>query len=244
VVDFSHGGDGDRRSPEHPARRKSDAPKFVEQMRDLNCRDEHETFYVARANYYDAVDFDDSVYRTYRQLAGALSLVPAYELVLIDEFQDFNNMEASVIDLLAERNRIVIAGDDDQALYSQLRGASWDHIRARYESGHYEIFELPFCMRCPEVIVGAVNDVILKARNRRKLQGRIEKPYRYYEPVKGDDSKRYPKIDLVATSVQRGNANYFGRYIEQCVRAIPEQDLRETRAGCAHYRKQSLSPPG
>jgi superfamily I DNA/RNA helicase len=149
-------------------------------MRDLNCRDEHETFYVARANYYDAVDFDDSVYRTYRQLAGALSLVPAYELVLIDEFQDFNNMEASVIDLLAERNRIVIAGDDDQALYSQLRGASWDHIRARYESGHYEIFELPFCMRCPEVIVGAVNDVILKARNRRKLQGRIEKPYRFY----------------------------------------------------------------
>jgi superfamily I DNA/RNA helicase len=205
---------------------KSDSPKFVEMMRDLECSVEHDSFYTTRANYYDAVDFDDSVHRTCRQLAADLSLVPAYELVLIDEFQDFNTMEASVIDMLAERNCIVIAGDDDQALYSQLRGASWDHIRAYYESGHYEIFELPFCMRCPEVIVAAVNDVILKARHDKKLQGRIEKPYRYYEPLKGDDSRRYPKIDLVETSVQRGNANYFGRYIEQCINAVSDQDVK------------------
>jgi superfamily I DNA/RNA helicase len=205
---------------------KSDPPKFVEMMRDLECSVEYDSFYTTRANYYDAVDFDDSVHRTCRQLAADLSLVPAYELVLVDEFQDFNTMEASVIDMLAERNCIVIAGDDDQALYSQLRGASWDHIRAYYESGHYEIFDLPFCMRCPEVIVAAVNDVILKARHDKKLQGRIEKPYRYYEPLKGDDSRRYPKIDLVETSVQRGNANYFGRYIEQCINAVSDQDIK------------------
>jgi superfamily I DNA/RNA helicase len=135
--------------------------------------------------------------------------VPEYTLVLIDEFQDFNKMEASVIDLLAERNSIVIAGDDDQALYSQLRNASWDHIRAHHVNGHYEIFELPFCMRCPEFIVGAVNDVILKARDAQKLNGRIEKPYRYYEPVKAEDSRRYPHIELIETTVQRANANYF-----------------------------------
>jgi superfamily I DNA/RNA helicase len=207
--------------------RDSDPPKFVELMRALECPVDQENFYTARSNYYDAVDFDDSVHRTYQQLLADPSLVPTYELVLIDEFQDFNNMEASVIDLLADRNCIVIAGDDDQALYSQLRGASWDHIRARYENGHYEIFELPFCMRCPEVIVGAVNDIILKARHGRRLQGRIEKPYRYYEPVKGNDSRRHPKIDLVETSVQRANANYFGRYIEQSIRAIPEQDIAQ-----------------
>jgi superfamily I DNA/RNA helicase len=196
-------------------------------MRALDCSAEHYDFYTARSDYYDAVDFDDSVHRTYQQLKTDSSLVPALDLVLIDEFQDFNSMEASFIDLLAERNCIVVAGDDDQALYSQLRGASWDHIRTRYESGHYEIFELPFCMRCPEVIVGAVNDVILKARNDQKLQGRIEKPYRYYEPVKGEDSRRHPKIGLVETSVQRGNANYFGRYIEQCVRAVSEQKVKQ-----------------
>jgi superfamily I DNA/RNA helicase len=205
---------------------KPDAPKFVELMRDLECSTHHDAFYTARSNFYDAVDFDDSVHRTYQRLTSDTSLVPSYELALVDEFQDFNTMEASVIGLLAARNRIVIAGDDDQALYSQLRGATWDHIRGHYKGGHYEFFALPFCMRCPEVVVGAVNDVIAKALKIKKLQGRIDKPYRYYEPVKGDDSRRYPKIDLVETSVQRDNANYFGRYIEQCIRAISDQDTK------------------
>jgi ATP-dependent DNA helicase UvrD/PcrA len=195
-------------------------------MRVLGCSPEQDAFYLDRANYYDAVDFDDSVYRTQQQLLSDSSLVPPYELVLIDEFQDFNKMEAAVIDLLAQKNSIVVAGDDDQALYSQLRGASWDHIRTRYKSGNYEIFELPFCLRCPEVIVGAVNDVIAKAQATKKLQGRIEKPFRYFEPVKGEDSRRYPKIDLVETSVQRANANYFGCYIEQCIKAIPENEIQ------------------
>jgi superfamily I DNA/RNA helicase len=204
----------------------SKAPEFVSLMRDFTSSPEQDAFYFSRANYYDAVDFDDSVYRTHERLVADTSLVPVYELVLIDEFQDFNKMEAAVIDLLAQKNSIVVAGDDDQALYSQLRGASWDHIRAHYKSGNYEIFELPFCMRCPEVIVGAVNDVLAKAQASKKLKGRIEKPYRYFEPVKGDDSRRYPKIELVETSVQRTNANYFGRYIGQCIKSIPEKEMQ------------------
>lgn len=199
----------------------TDPPKFLDLMRELNCSPEQASFYIDRANYYDAVDFDDSVYRTYQQLAADPTRAPEYALVLIDEFQDFNKMEASIIDLLAERNSIVIAGDDDQALYSQLRNASWEHIRARYSSGQYEIFELPFCLRCPKVIVEAVNDVIGKARADNKLNGRIPKPYRYYEPMKGEDSAKHPHVELIETTVQQLNANYFGRYIEECIRAIP-----------------------
>jgi superfamily I DNA/RNA helicase len=204
--------------------RGSGAPHFVKLMRDLECTADQHDFYRERANYYDAVDFDDSVYRTYAELAADPRALPDYSLVLIDEFQDFNKMEGSVIDLLAERNPIVLAGDDDQALYSKLRGASWDHIRAHYAAGHYEVFELPFCMRCPEVIVGAVSDVIAKAGQCGNLIGRIEKAYRYFEPIKGDDSLRFPHIGFVETTVQRANANYFGRYIEKCIRAIPQAD--------------------
>jgi superfamily I DNA/RNA helicase len=114
----------------------TNSPTFVQLMRDLECTDDQKEFYIERCNYYDAVDFDDSVYRALSQMTNDKTLVPAYKLVLIDEFQDFNKMEASIIDLLSEKNQIVIAGDDDQALYSQLRSASWDHIRARYASGH------------------------------------------------------------------------------------------------------------
>jgi len=201
-------------------------PVFVQEMRSLNTSSAL-NFYFARANYYDAVDFDDSVFRTYLALDGNRDQVDALDLVLIDEFQDFNRMEAAFIELVASRDSIVIAGDDDQALYSQLRGASWDHIRALCKRGDYEVFPLPFCMRCPEVIVGAVNDVISRARDLQKLNGRIDKPYRHYEPRKGEDSHRYPKVVLVETTVQRANANYFGRYIEEAVRLISAEEIDE-----------------
>jgi superfamily I DNA/RNA helicase len=208
----------------------SQVPQFVKLMRDLECTDDQFAFYVARSSYYDAIDFDDSVFRTYRELTAHPELIPDYSLVLIDEFQDFNKMEAGIIDLLASKNRIVIAGDDDQALYSRLRGASWDYIRNLHAGGEYDRFELPFCMRCPEVVVGAVNDLIAKAGELQNLQGRIAKPYRYYAPVKGADSALFPHIDLVQASVHRLNANYFGKYIEKCIRAIPQAE-KDSAAG-------------
>lgn len=202
-------------------------PEFVKEMRELECPEVHQEFYMERAQYYDAVDFDDSVHRTYQALREHPESLTPYKFVLIDEFQDFNAMEAAVIDLLSEDSSIVIAGDDDQALYSQLRSASWDHIRAHYEGDEYEVFELPFCMRCPEVVVGAVNDIICRTRDGGMLEGRIDKPYRYYEPLKGEISQQYPTIDLVCTSVQRNNANYFGRYMEQVIGKIPAADIEE-----------------
>lgn len=204
-------------------------PEFVKEMRLLECPAEHDGFYSNRSDYYDAVDFDDSVYRTHKKLGEYPDLIPLYRLVLIDEFQDFNRMEASLIAQLGSTNPIVIAGDDDQALYGQLRGASWDFIRSHYAEGEYTVFQLPFCMRCPEVIVGAVNDILTRARAENKLDGRIDKPFRFYEPLKGADSLRFPRIDRVQTSVQRLNANYFGRYIEQCIRAIPQAEADEAR---------------
>ena len=45
--------------------RKSEAPHFVLQMRQLQKRNDLE-FYLARGNYYDAVDFDDCVFRVHQ----------------------------------------------------------------------------------------------------------------------------------------------------------------------------------
>ena len=84
----------------------------------------------------------------------------------------------------------------------------------------------------PGGIVEAVNDVIGCARTAKKLNGRIEKPYRYFEPVKGEDSRRYPHIELVETSVQRANANYMGRYIEECINAISKEEIALAKEKC------------
>jgi superfamily I DNA/RNA helicase len=206
--------------------RGQEAPSFVDKMRDLSLPLEHQEFYLQRSSYYDAVDFDDSVYRVFKSLDTNNALVPIYNLVLIDEFQDFNKMESGLIDLLSAPSPIVIAGDDDQALYAQLRGADWAHIRKHYFGGEYEVFELPFCMRCPEVVVAAVNDVIVTASRLKKLVGRIAKPFRFFEPVKGKDSIRFPKIEIVSASVQRAKANYFGQYLAQFIQALPEDELK------------------
>jgi superfamily I DNA/RNA helicase len=173
------------------------------------------------------------VYRAYQGLSSGLSAPEAYNLVLIDEYQDFNALEAGVIDLLGERSSILIAGDDDQALYSQLRGASWDHIRLLKTAGDFEVFPLPFCMRCPKVIVDAVSDVLLKAQELHKLEGRIDKPYKHFPPAKGADSAKYPKIADVETSVQSKNANYMGRYIAEAIGEIPRDEVEA--AACGGY---------
>ncbi len=131
--------------------KNNEVPKFFALMRNLESGEETD-FYLERGNFYNAVDFDDSVFRLYSSLSDNPDAADTYDLVLIDEYQDFNKLDAGLIDILAERNSILIAGDDDQALYSQLRGASWDYIRSKYEDDDYEVHELPFCMRCPEVM--------------------------------------------------------------------------------------------
>ncbi len=201
-------------------------PRFVSEMRGL-LDENHIDFYIKRGNYYDAVDFDDSVYRAYYGLMSGRDQINHYELILIDEYQDFNRLEAGLINILGNSNPIVIAGDDDQALYSQLRDASWDYIRSLCNAEDYRVFELPFCMRCPKVVVDAVGDVIVKAREINKLEGRIDKPYKHYPPKKGADSVKYPKIDNIITTVQRKDCNYIGQYIAQEIVKIPGDEIEE-----------------
>lgn len=219
------------------------APRFVGLMRDLH--DGAETkFYLDRSNYYDAIEFDDSVFRVWNVMVNSSNLIPIYELVLVDEFQDFNRLEASFIELLATKSAVAIVGDDDQALYSQLRGSTHEFIRQLHQGGEYERFDLPFCLRCPEVVVGAIGDVIEAAKNLGKLAGRIDKPYLYYPPRKETDSKLYPKLKGVSVSTQQSNANYLGRYISRELHQIPADEIGESRAegfptvliiGPAHY---------
>ena len=143
-----------------------EAPQFIGLCRRLERGDETD-FYIRRSSYYDAVSFDDSVFRVHERLARALEHLPSYSLVLIDEYQDFNRLEAEFIGLLATTSPIVIAGDDDQALYTQPRGSSPEFIRELHAGTSFETFRLPFCMLCTEVVVSAVDSIISRARKPR-----------------------------------------------------------------------------
>ena len=119
-------------------------------------------FYLKRGDYYDAVSFNDSVYRLYKKLQKESDIIPTFSQILIDEFQDFNPLEVAFINKLESKGNVLIVGDDDQSVY-EGRCASPDYLREKYYSGEYEIFELPYCGRCPKVIVDAANDLIYNA---------------------------------------------------------------------------------
>ena len=97
-------------------------------------------------------------------------------------------LEVSLIDLLATKNPILLAGDDDQALYESLKSASSKHIRQRHDdsASGYAPFVLPYCSRCTRVIVEATNDVITGATRDGYLTSRITKPFRYFDDEKKD----------------------------------------------------------
>ena len=145
-------------------------------------------FYRNRKDYYEHYGFTDIIYALLDTFEKHNSKIPRFGQVVVDEFQDFNALEVSLIDLLAQKSPILIAGDDDQALYESLKSASAIHIRQRYNDNTlgYMPFNLPYCSRCTCVIVDAVNDIITEARKRNYLQDRISKPFKYFNNVDKD----------------------------------------------------------
>jgi superfamily I DNA/RNA helicase len=178
--------------------------------------------------YYNAVSHCDVVYRMLMHFAAHDDLIPQYPLVVVDEYQDFSLMETMFIELFASVNKVLVAGDDDQALYA-FRHAEARFIRKLAEGGQFERFPLPYCSRCTDVVVSAVNDVIRAALANGNLAGRLDKDFQCFVPDKAEDSAAHPQIIHARCSVERKAAPYGGRYIVQQIAAIPVEDIRESR---------------
>lgn len=173
-------------------------------------------FYLQRGDYYQTVSFNDSVYRVYKRALEDKEIFPEYSQIIIDEYQDFNKLETEFIKILEDRGPILIAGDDDQALYDG-RSASSKYIKRLYKSGLYEKFRPGYCSRCTEVIVSAANNFLKNVQGHNLLNGRIPKKFKCYLPDKGIDSKKYPKIDFVECSLIKTVGKYIVSEIENTI---------------------------
>lgn len=103
--------------------------------------------------------------------------------------------------VLAKKSSVLLAGDDDQALYA-FKSASPDHIRQKHGNAcpEYAPFNLPFCSRCTRVIVDSTNDLIAAAKRNGRLGNRIDKPYNYFEDEKKDkESDQNPRLVYAQT---------------------------------------------
>lgn len=163
----------------------------------LDDKDEEIKFYKTRKDYYGKYyGYSDIIYAIVRFFENKTGQIPEYEQVVVDEFQDFNKLEVALIELLSQKSPMLLAGDDDQALYS-FKNAKADHIREKHSdlNTDYASFTLPYCSRCTEVIVDATNDILESATKNGNLDKRISKTFQYFEDeTKDKESARYPKI--------------------------------------------------
>jgi hypothetical protein len=189
-----------------------------------------ETIGVAErsSEYYRAVGHDLAVFRVLKHFQKNPADILAYNQVVVDEYQDFNRLEVALIDELTRKSPVLVVGDDDQALYA-FKLASPDYLRELHEGSGWSSFNLPFCSRCPLVVVDATHRLVQEAQRRGLLSDRIDKPFECFLPSKGADSEKYPKLIHARCSVHMKKAPYMARYVEEQVRSMYEQDVRDSR---------------
>jgi hypothetical protein len=92
---------------------------------------------LQRADYSTAVSYTDLVYRVLRHFEASPGSIPSYPLIVVDEIQDFSRLETEFITLLSQGDPVLAAGDDDQALYVDLKHAEPSFIRDLARGGEY-----------------------------------------------------------------------------------------------------------
>ena len=179
-------------------------------------------------DYYNAAGHSDSAYRVIRYFEAYPNRIPNYPLVIFDEYQDFNFLETSLVEVLSRKSPVLIVGDDDQALYA-FKQASPNYIRQLVQDREFQRFELPYCSRCTNVILEAVKKIVRIAKQNGYLEGRVDKPFEYFPPDKENDSKRNPQIINVNCTVERKNCHYIGKFIAKEISEIPASYIRESK---------------
>ncbi|MDD4875042.1 MAG: AAA family ATPase [Candidatus Pacebacteria bacterium] len=175
-------------------------------------------FYLERADYYNSASHNDAVFKIYNFLKENTEEIPEYEIAIADEYQDFNLLESSFINLLATKNKILIAGDDDQALY-KFRFAEKKFIRDLRKNTDFQFFPLPFCSRCSPVLVDATNYFVKKAQMDGLLKERIPRDYLCYWPDKYIESINYPKIFVAHCSTAKTMNEFIVARIQEIKQA-------------------------
>lgn len=146
------------------------------------------------------LDFNDMITRTislfknHKEIANKFR--GKYEYILVDEFQDVNNLQVELIKLLlTDSNQLFCVGDDWQSIYG-FRGSNVDYIvNFKDHFKKSETIKLSMNYRSTQHIVGASNEVI------KHNKFKVEKDIR-------SNKKSSRKIHIYAGKNQAENIEY------------------------------------
>ena len=140
---------------------EGDRAAKVPALRDIYQR------YWERCRQADAMDFDDLLFYTFLLFRDHPEVLARYQdqfrYILVDEYQDTNFTQHSIVLQLAKNHQhVCVVGDDAQSIYS-FRGADIDNIL--YFTKVYpdtKVFKLEQNYRSTQTIVRAANSLIEK----------------------------------------------------------------------------------
>lgn len=125
---------------------------------------------MQRCKQANAMDFDDLLTLTYQLFREHEDIRHKYaarfDYVLVDEYQDTNHVQMSIVmQLCQEKQRVCAVGDDSQSIYS-FRGANIDNIlNYQRQFQGTRLFKLEQNYRSTQTIVEAANSLIKHNRN-------------------------------------------------------------------------------
>ena len=131
--------------------------------------------YQKRLKENNAIDFDDIINYTIKILMDNPDVLEYYsdkfKYVLVDEYQDTNKSQFTLVTLLASKNgNITVVGDNDQGIYS-FRGADISNIlNFERDFPGTKIIKLEQNYRCTGNILKAANSVIKNNEVKYKKQ--------------------------------------------------------------------------
>jgi superfamily I DNA/RNA helicase len=99
-------------------------------------------------------DYDDQIFQPLRKEM----LIPAYDFVYVDEYQDSTDIQFMLMSRACRGGRFIGIGDPDQAIYS-FRGSTPDIFQKLINSGAKEMF-LSICYRCPISVVAEAKIIV------------------------------------------------------------------------------------
>ncbi|MBN1340318.1 MAG: UvrD-helicase domain-containing protein [Bacteroidales bacterium] len=117
-----------------------------------------------------AMDFDDLLLNTYILLRDFPDVLLKYqrkfEYILVDEYQDTNQVQYSILKKLAANNEnICVVGDDAQSIYA-FRGANIKNIlNFQKDYPDVKVFKLEQNYRSTKTIVNAANSIIVNNKD-------------------------------------------------------------------------------
>ena len=129
--------------------------------------------YVQRCKQANAMDFDDLLVLTHQLFREHEEIRQKYaarfDYILVDEYQDTNHVQMSIVmQLCKEKLRVCAVGDDSQSIYS-FRGANIDNIlNYQKQLKGTRLFKLEQNYRSTQTIVKAANSLIKNNRNQIK----------------------------------------------------------------------------